>query len=113
MLPSQSEKASRVSYQPLRTIKREPTPRRSPMKIHVAIVSSVVVSLLWLSPLIADAKDQKGTTTASPNATCRHQCDVAYAKCQVDITKKNCEKTREDCKNILCLTEPTTTSPPK
>ncbi len=52
------------------------------MKIHVAIVSSVVVSFLWLSPLVAHAKDQKQTTAPLPHGECVSDCETGYNKCR-------------------------------
>jgi hypothetical protein len=90
------------------------------MNIRTAIVSSVAVSFLWLSPLIADAKDKKETTAPTPmtHSQCVSNCEAAWNKCRNATLPKPdgndlraCDVKRMDCRNILCA--PSTPAPPK
>lgn len=101
---------------------RERSMRRAIMKIRVAIASSIVALFLCLSPLIANAKDEKPTTVPTPNphGKCVSECEATYNKCRNASPKdgaalRACNVTRMECRNVLCADLPSgaPAAPPK
>jgi len=89
------------------------------MKIRVAIVSSIVVSSLWLLPLIAEAAGTKLTTVQVPHAKCLSDCQTGYKNCLAKPPSETghpvgdpaqvryCDSELKNCRNVLCADSPT------
>jgi hypothetical protein len=77
------------------------------MKIRVAILSTVVVSSLWLLPMTAVAKDERKTITPTPHQKCLDACEVGFNKCKVEVGTNACSTERARCRDVLCATSPT------
>ncbi len=74
------------------------------MNIRTAAVSVMAISLFCLLPMTANAKKEKEIAAPTPTAQeqCQHTCQVTYGKCIADIKQKNCAKTLQACRDILC-----------